>query len=396
MTTTLGIVVMAAAILLSVMLHEFGHYWTAKRYGMKVTQFFVGMGPTLWSTQRGETEFGIKAFPIGGFVRIVGQTSLEPIDPADEPRAMWRQPAGRRAVVMSAGSAMHFIIGIALFFALFASFGHYKTTQQIEVADCISVGCTERGPASAAGLLTGDVIKSVDGKPVDGFNGAIAAIKAHDPGQDITLVVDRNGTPATIVTALKAVPQYDDKGQPALDGAGQPVVRNLIGVSGPRQVQESLNPIQAVGYAGSTFWETTKGTFAAIGKIPASIPKLFHPKQDDEGGDRLISVVGAARLGGDAVTHGGIENFLALVASLNISIGLFNLLPLLPLDGGHLAIIGFERARSRIARALRRPDPGRVDMLKLFPAMVAFIGFFGMLSILMIFKDIVNPIASPF
>ena len=394
MTTTIGVVVMALAILASVTLHEYGHYKTAKFFGMKVTQFFVGFGPTLWSRHKGETEYGVKAIPAGGFVRIVGQTSLEELDPADEPRAMYRQPLMRRAIVMSAGSAMHFLIGFVLIYGVLVTAGQYKiTTTLSEVAPCLEAKCTAAStpsPARAAGLLRGDKIVTVDGMTVKNWDMVTTAIRSHHAGEVISLGIVRAGEPLTLTPAVASVQRASASNPKVLVSVG------VIGIS-PKEIRAALNPLAGVTRAGDFFWQSSKGTVHAIGQIPSQIPKLFQSRQktqNDSG--RLITVVGAARLGGDAVRAGGFSDFLILVASLNISIGIFNLLPLLPLDGGHLAVMFYERARSSFARRVHRPDPGRVDMLKLLPATYLFLAFFGTLSLVMVFNDLVNPIASPF
>ena len=205
----LGAVGFVVALLLSVTLHEAGHFVTARRYGMKATQFFVGFGPTVWSRQRGETEYGVKAIPAGGFVKIVGMTQLEEVDPADEPRAFWRQPARQRAVVLAAGSTVHFILAALL--VLLASFSIGKAVQLspgvAAISECVPVSasadtsCEDRdavpAPAQAAGLRQGDVVVSVDGEPTVGYVEFLEQIRDH-PGRAVDVVVEREGDRSTL------------------------------------------------------------------------------------------------------------------------------------------------------------------------------------------------------
>lgn len=386
-----GVVGFVLALLVSVMLHEFGHFATAKAFGMKVTQFFVGFGPTLWSTKRGETEYGIKAIPAGGFVRIVGMTPLEEVAPEDEPRAMWRQPAGRKAIVMSAGSAMHFLIGVVILLAVILTIGQSTISTKVgQVSACLppcSAGAPP-SPAKVAGLRPGDTIVTVDGLNVDSWSQVTQRIRGHRPGDVAELVVTRNG---------EVVVLHPIVGQ-ATYTLGSRVktteTDSAIGVA-PKEESHSVGIGKAVNLTFTNFWQVTTGTLSRLASVPGQIPSLFHTDRPRDS-NGLVSAYGAARLGGQAVQHVGLSAFFLIVASLNISIGVFNLLPLLPLDGGHLAIIGYEKARSWLARKLRRPDPGRLDMLKLLPAAYLVIALFASLSLLLVVNDVVNPIVSPF
>ena len=202
------------ALLVSVTLHEAGHFFTARRYGMKATQFFVGFGPTLFSRQRGETEVGIKAVPAGGFVKIVGMTQLEEIDPADEPRAFWRQPAGQRAVVLAAGSTVHFVIAVLL--VLLSSLAIGKAVEVAPgiglVAPCVTAAaggqCTDGGslpsPAQAAGLRAEDVVVAVDGTPVAGSEALVRALRSS-PGEPVVLRVLRGDAELDLTVTPVAV-----------------------------------------------------------------------------------------------------------------------------------------------------------------------------------------------
>ncbi len=410
MTYALGVVLFALAILLSIALHEAGHMLTAKRFGMKVTQFFVGFGPTLWSFRRGETEYGVKAIPAGGFCKIIGMTPLEEDVPSDdEPRAFWKQPLGRRTIVLSAGSMTHFALGLVLLYVCAVTAGlPIDPRQQPAVidkaADCVVSdyqvdatgalrecrGSDPAGPAKAAGLRHGDRIVAVAGRPTPTEGDALKAVRSRPPGPaafDIVRGGHRMTVPVVMVSTLR----------PPLDAAqGKPEKVSAIGVYFDQTVTRTYGPIAAVGRSASYAGRMFTGTFTAISHFPSKIPNLVNAlggKKRDVNGP--ISVVGASRVGGEAVSSGGVTGavtFLLLLAGLNIFIGVFNLFPLLPLDGGHIAIIWYERLRSWWAARRGRPDPGRVDYAKLLPLTYAVIVIFGGISVLTIAADIVNPI----
>jgi membrane-associated protease RseP (regulator of RpoE activity) len=394
----LGVFVFAAALLLSIALHELGHLLTAKRFGMKASRYFIGMGPTLWSTWRGETEYGVKAFPVGGFVKIVGMTQLEDLeDPRDEPRAFWRFPSRQRAVVLSAGSAMHFVIALLVAYGALLAWGWptEDTTRIADVAPCLQPYSTgecppdSASPALVAGVREGDRVVEFEGRPVNDWDDFSPAVHDHEPGL-AELVVLRDGKRVTLHVDVERVSTQVD------DHTSKPLGR--IGVT-PGEIIR-YNPLTAAGATGRFVWTTTTGSLRALGEIPGKIPELFRdtandsPRAIDDGG--AVSVVDLGRFSAQAFETGNFFAVLTMLASLNIFVGLFNLLPLLPLDGGHLAILGFEGVRSRLARLFGRPDPGRVDLRKLMPAMVAFIVVLGSVSLVLLYAGIANPIANPF
>lgn len=403
-TTVLGWVLFFVALMLSVLIHEGGHLLTAKKFGMKATQYFAGFGPTLWSFRRGETEYGVKAIPAGGFVKIVGMTPLEELDPADEHRAFYRQGAWRRTIVLSAGSFMHFVIALVLFYVIIAVGGIATNQSSLQVADvsaCVpssvaSAGACAPGatpsPALAAGIRTGDKIVALDGTPVSSWDAFSARIRQHGPGDQVSVTVLRDGRRVTVRPVLASTDRPDPSDP-------SKILKNVgfVGI-GPAPVIQHYGLAAAVPRSASLFGQATVETFKGLGKIPASIPKLFS--KDRSAANTPASVVGVGKLAGDALSSGtgtqGFVDFLAIVASLNLFVGIFNLLPLLPLDGGHIAILAFERGRAHLARLVGRADPGRVDMTKVMPAayvvLVAFIG----LSLTLVYADIVNPVSNPF
>lgn len=413
-----GIVVFALGILISVGLHEAGHMATAKAFGMKVTRFFIGFGPTLWSFRKGDTEYGIKPIPAGAFVKIVGMTPQDDdVEPADEPRAMWRYPVWKRTIVMSAGSAAHFILGVVILWLLFAFFplaDSAKTDSSAPVVStvlpCVKtdlnfdpqtgqpVTCQEgKDPASAAsavGLKAGDKITEVNGTAVPSWAAMTELIRAAGD-KSITLTYVRDGqtitSPAVTIPAAQRLKQGVVK--PANEVTPADVERvGQLGIT-PVVATSTAGPVAAVGLAVDQTGAMFKGTFQALGKFPEKVPKLWTAIT---GGQRdpetPISVVGASRIGGELFEHGEIPTFLIVLAGLNFFVGLFNLLPLLPLDGGHIAIAWFERARSWLYARLSRPDPGRVDYMKLMPVTYAVILIFGGFTVLTVAADIVNPI----
>ena len=400
--TALGIVAFVVALLLSVMLHEFGHFATAKHYGMKATKFFVGFGPTLWSRTKGETEYGVKAIPAGGFVKIVGMTPLEEVDPGDEERAFYRQPARRRAVVLAAGSVMHFLIAIVLILGVVLTVGVVERDAPVIAApvcaptDNPTVACAAGappGPAAVAGFQAGDRLVAIDGQPVTNWQQAVTLIRGHGAGK-ATVVVERDGKQITLYPELVAVqrPPIDDPNGP----------KTTVGAMGVGQsiAYEHPGVIAGAGDSARMFGQLFTGTFEALGKLPASLAKVFNSPQDggrDPNG--AVGVVGAADVSGrllsaDQPFSQRVAAFLLLIAGINVFVGIFNLLPLLPLDGGHLAVLGFEQARDRIRRWRGYRGPvQRVDMNKLMPAAIAVIAVFVVMSVLLMSADILNPIS---
>jgi membrane-associated protease RseP (regulator of RpoE activity) len=386
----IGVIAFSLGLLLSVMLHEAGHFTTAKAYGMKASRFFVGFGPTLWSFRRGETEYGIKALPFGGFVKIDGMTALEEIAPEDDARAFYKQPAGKRTVVLAAGSFVHFIIAIVLVFGVLAATGQdpIRTAgvQVAAVSKCLTpsaTGSCAGAPASPAyGVLrAGDVLLSVNGEKVSSSGLNFVNILHKSSGTAATIVFERDG--ATHTATLT----------PVSTKVGN-VVEGRIGI----ETELRAAHVSVGGAFGRTF--TLMGTFItstghAITRIPHEVHQVFAGQQ--RGGNEAESIVDVARVSGQISSSGGgvgdiVASLLLILAELNLFVGLFNLLPLLPLDGGHIAILGFEQARTRIYHFIGRRDPGRVDIMKVLPLTYAFVAVFVGLSVVLLYAGITNPI----
>lgn len=422
MTQAIGIVAFVVALLVSITLHEAGHWWTARRFGMKVSRFFVGFGPTVWSFRRGETEYGVKAVPLGGFAKIEGMTPLEEAEPARTPgaggdllgriegaapagglgageadRAFYKQPAPRRAVVLAAGSVVHFLLAILLIYVVLVTLGTQRPSENRigAVSGCVPVtfgtSCAPSdppSPAKRAGLRPGDQIVRLDGTSVTTWADLTRRIREHGPGP-VTLVVRRDGQELTLRPDLAAVQRDRVTGRAGTD---------RVGALGVGQGVEPVHygPLSAVpqtfvviGRGLSGIWDTLTNRLGDVGQ-------LFSDRRDPNG---LVGVVGAARGSGDLLSRPDepwsvrIGQFTLLVAGLNLFVGIFNLLPLLPLDGGHLAVLGFEQARDRLRRLRGYRGPlQRVDLMKLMPATYAVVAFMIALSVLILSADIVNPI----
>jgi membrane-associated protease RseP (regulator of RpoE activity) len=412
----LGAAAFALTILISVSLHELGHMITGKRFGMKVSQYFVGFGPTIFSFKRGETEYGLKAIPLGGFCKIVGMTPQdEDVAPEDQPRAMWRFPVWKRTIVMGAGSVTHFLLAIAGIWIMAIAVGlpnekfpvtaaqELTNPARITVADCTwvqlpttSVACTPgtngavAGPAAAAGLKDGDLITKVGTTPVTNYGELTGAIRAQKAGS-VPFEYTRDGKTGTANVSLiigKRSPANDETGKVTdVAVAGLGLDKSAI----PRIVH--YNAASAVPATGHYGWLLVENSFEAMKRIPQKIPALWNSITGSERDpDTPISVIGASRLGGEAIEKGVPEIFWQIFISLNVFIGIFNLLPLLPLDGGHIAIAWYEKGRSWLYARLRRPDPGRVDYFKLMPITYAVILIGGAFTLLTATADIVNPV----
>jgi membrane-associated protease RseP (regulator of RpoE activity) len=400
----LGALAFVVALLISVMLHEGGHFLTARHYGMKSTQFFVGFGPTLWSRQRGETEYGIKAIPAGGFVKIVGMTPLEEVDPADEPRAFWRQKPGQRAVVLAAGSFVHFCIAIVLVFGVTYAVGVIDETAPVVAAPeaCVVLAVptgstpapacgadgTVPAPAKAAGLRADDRVLSVAGVATPTWTSMVTAVRDH-PGETVPVVVQRDGARVTLSVTPVAVTRPD------LKDPRKTVTVGAIG-AGQTIVTERLGPVASARESVDRLGLIVKGTWISLTEKAGTITRLYSPDRDKEG---LVGAVGAARVSGEILGAAStpfavrVSDFLLLMAGLNLFVGVFNLLPLLPLDGGHLAVLGFEQARDRVRRAFGYTGAlQRVDLTKLLPITYAVVVVFVGLTLFIAGADIVNPI----
>lgn len=407
MMYVLGVTLFALAILVSVALHECGHMWVARATGMKVRRYFVGFGPTLWSTWRpnklGQTEYGIKAVPLGGFCDIAGMTAVEELEPEDRLYAMYKQKTWKRVAVLFAGPAMNFIIGLVLIYGIAVIWGlpniNAPTTAVVGETSCITSevaqgelgDCVAPSPAAAAGIQAGDVILKVGDTDVPTFQALVDAVRQQNGPTDLTVQRDENGQLREFTTTVNVTPsQRFVAGE---DGNAAPADVGSIGVTAATFGPTQYNPLTAVPGTAVFTKDLAVVLGKAIVKIPTKVGALVH---SITGGERdpetPISVVGASRIGGETVEHGIWVAFWFFLAQLNFVLGAVNLIPLLPLDGGHIAIALYEKARNKLSEARGKVAAGPVNYLRLMPltyvVIIVMMGF----TLLTVTADVINPI----
>lgn len=374
----LGILAFVVALLLSVMIHEFGHYLTAKRFGMKVSEFFLGFGTRLWSRQKGETEFGIKAIPAGGYCRIEGMTPGDVMPIGEEDRAFYKASSSRKLIVLGAGSFLHFVLGYLLLFILFAGIG---TNQVLPIVAEVIKGSV----AQSVGILAGDEITSINGKAVTNWYSDVLAIR-NSQGKELTLGIMRSGQ-ALIIKATPKLERVEGKD------------RFILGIINDMALRRTgvVTSLKNAGLVTKSFLvESVK----SLAKLPSKIPALWGQTVNGQARDAngLVGVVGVARVSGQAVSSGNLSpmerlaTFILIIASLNIFVGLFNLLPILPLDGGHMAVAIADEIRAFIARLRGRPRPAAIDVTVLTPITMVVFVILAALTLLLLVADIVNPV----
>ena len=396
----LGIVLFALGICISVALHEAGHMGAAKMFGMRVRRYFIGFGPTLWSFRRGETEYGLKVIPAGGFCDIAGMTALDEVTADEAPRAMWRYATWKRFVVMVAGSVTHFIIGFLILYLMAITMGLPNLNFDVNtvkpqvgtVNDCVvdktSTQTSDKcpvgaaAPAKDAGLREGDLVQSVDGTPTPTWKDMVAKVEKLSGPADF--VVRRGSETVTLSVDVAQVSTENGKvGAIGVSVALPPAVNHYGVASGVGG---------AASFTGEMFVGVWNGLLAFPEKIPKVIEAIGGAPRDQ---DTPVSVVGASIIGGDAVERGLWEMFLLLLATLNFFVGVFNLLPLLPLDGGHIAVLFYEKIRDWLRRLRGKPAGGPVDYTKLSAVTMVFVLIGGAVMLLTVTADIVNPIRIP-
>jgi membrane-associated protease RseP (regulator of RpoE activity) len=360
------VVAFVLAIIAMVMIHETGHFITAKWAGMKVTEYFFGFGPKLWSIRKGETEYGIKALPLGGYVKIIGMSNLERgIDPADEPRTYRQQSYPKRVIVAVAGVVTHFVVAFLLLVLLWTVMGvpqRDKPTLKIGNISGLESGAH---PAIDAGFQVGD---------------RIVSIQQH-ANRSLDFVVERDGQLVNL-TATPAPIERDGQTVGFIGIGAQPLVQKLGFVSG-------------IGRSGTTLWELTTGSVKGLGSIftPSSLRdyagNLTGNAKPGTENDRPVSVVGVVRIAGQAADS-GYFNLVYLLVVLNMFVAVLNLVPLLPFDGGHIAVATYERLRSRAGRRYH------ADVAKLMPLTAAVVVIMVLLGVTSIYMDIVKPLSNPF
>lgn len=432
-----GIALFVLLIGASIALHEIGHLIPAKKFGVRVTDYMVGFGPTVWSKVRGETRYGIKAFPVGGYIRMIGmlppgkndpegtarslttgrfaaliaqarQHSLEEVGPGDENRVFYKLPVHQRLIIMLGGPLMNLVLAILLFTLMLVGIGLpaptnavgtvvqcAPTAQAASVAPLPSGECpstSAQTPAAAAGLQPGDRVLGVGPVSSESWEDLTAWIRAN-PGASTTVVVDRNGEQLALPLVVADVqrPILDEKGEAT--GAVERV--GFLGVS--PEFESVSQPLSAVPVY---MWDITKASVGALITLPIRFYELVTNTLIG-GGERdlesPVSVVGASRLGGEIAAletswQTRVATFLGLLASLNLFLFLFNLLPVLPLDGGHAAGALYEGLKRQVAKVRGKPDPGPVDTAKLLPVAYVVAGVLLAVGVVVIWADLVKPI----
>ena len=374
----LGIAAFIVALLFSVMVHEFGHYITARRYGMRVSEFFLGFGKRLWSFTKGETEFGIKAIPAGGYCKIEGMAPGDQMPAGEEDRAFYKASSGKKLIVLGAGSFLHFVLGYLLLFVLFAGVG---TTQVLPVIGEV----IPNSAAQAAGIQVGDEVVSINGVKVSVWIEDVEKIR-NSEGKELELGLIRDGQEIT-VTATARLTDVEGTKRYLLG------IVNTVGVKRTGVVESTT---KAFTLSKSFVTESVKSLIQLPSKIPALWGQTVRGEERDANG--LVGVVGVARVSGEAVGSSALTGserlatFLLIVASLNIFVGIFNLLPILPLDGGHMAVAIADEIRAFYARLRGRARPPAIDVTVLTPVTLVVFVILACLTLLLLVADVINPV----
>jgi len=450
----LGIVIVLAGLALSIGLHEIGHLLPAKLFGVKVTQYMVGFGKTLWSRRIGETEYGVKAIPLGGYVAMIGMyppqkageaprasttgflnsvmeegkpgqteprrgigamvdearlASAETIAHGEDHRTFYRLPMWKKIVIMLGGPIMNLVLAFVFFAIVLVGFGLPQSSTTLgSVSECLlpasstATSCTTsdpEAPAAAAGMLPGDRVVAVDGAPVEGWEQFRSTVAAS-PDRALEVTVERDGASRSLV--LTPVPnerlRLDADGAIVTGVNGEPQTE-VVGMIGATPAVENVSqPLTAVPeYVGENV--------AAVAGIIANLPQrmvdvwnaAFGAEERDPNGP--MSVVGVGRLAGEVVSLDAApvaakaQTMFGLLGSLNIALFVFNLVPLMPLDGGHIAGAIYEGIKRGIARLRGRPDPGPVDTARMVPVTFVVVIALGAMSVLLMYADIVKPVS---
>ena len=365
--------VFAAGILISVFLHETGHFVTARMTGMKATQFFLGFGPRLWSFHRGETEYGVRALPLGAFVRIIGMNNMDEVPPEDEARTYRQKSYPRRMLVISAGSLMHLLIAVALLF------GVYATRGELVERDGAEIGVVEGGgPAQAAGIEAGDVVLSIGGQAIDDPEDLGETVRTYEPGDTVAIVVARDGEQQTMAAVLG---ENTDQSSELFGSARLGVSSRTAAEWEEMSIEDAA--VSSVADIIPVTWESTKGIVQVLN--PVNIVNHLSGESGDLS-TRPTTVVGVTQVSGTVGETEGFVGVLYLLAVLNVFVGVFNMFPLLPLDGGHAAVATYERVRERGGRRYF------ADVSRLMPFAMAVIMVLLVLFVSGLYLDITQPL----
>lgn len=430
-----GVVVVVVGIAASIALHELGHFVPAKRFGVRVGQFMIGFGPTVFSRKRGETEYGLKAIPLGGYISMAGMyppvapggkartastgffqtlvqdartASADTVVAGEEHRTFYRLPIWKRVIIMLGGPFMNGVIAIVLYAVVLCGFGVAQQSTTIgSVSQCVIPATSTRqtceptdaaAPGAAAGIRPGDRIVSIDGTPITSWAGATAIIR-KSAGSTLAMVVERGGATVNIRATPQLTERYvtDAAGKQVKDANGIAETQKVgfLGIGAAIEVVQQ--PVTAVlPQVGTNVAQVAQLIVNLPQRMVAVVNAAFGPGERDPNGP--ISVVGVGRVAGEIASINTIpiadrvSALLQILASLNVALMVFNLVPLLPLDGGHIAGALWEGLRRRIAFLFKRRDPGPVDTAKLVPITLTVVMLLGAMSILLIYADIVKPI----
>lgn len=423
-----GILVVVAGLMISIGLHELGHLIPAKRFGVKVSQYMIGFGPTLWSKRRGETEYGVKAIPLGGYVAMTGMyppdreggrdrnatTAVFDVvlqddrDADDDSRSFYRLPVGKRIVVMLGGPVMNLILAFLLFGIVYSGFGVPQLTTTVgSVSECVLGVGEDRSeclpgdplaPANAAGIEPGDRLVSIAGVPIEEWDDITAVVRAHAE-ETIPFVVERDGAELTLEVTPMLSERYalDEDGEIVRGADGEPetVPVGFVGI-GPT----SERVAQPVTVVPGAIWERSVLMGEVIITLPVRLWNLAVDTFTGAGRDATgpIGIVGIGRIAGEISSSETIPvadrvgGLVELLGALNLALFLFNLIPLMPLDGGHVAGALWEGLRRAIAKLRGKPAPRPFDPSKLIPLTLVISGFLVLSTVLLLIADIVNPV----
>ncbi len=425
--TILGIIVFVVGLLFSIAWHELGHFSTAKLFGIRVPEYMVGFGPTIFSRKKGETEYGAKAIPLGGYIRMIGMfppgddrkvtarstspwrsmiedarsAAYEELQPGDEKRLFYTRKPWKRVIVMFAGPFMNLVLAVVIFIGVMMTFGvNTQTTTVGFVSECVIPASANTdtcpkdakdSPAKAAGLEPGDKIVAFNGQPTPDWQTLQRDIR--DTTGPATITVERDGAHKTLQADLikNKVAKSDGDGGYVRD---EYVTAGFLGFAPATGVVQ-----QSFGESVERMGDMVESGVESLLVLPSKIPDLWNAAFGDaeREPDSPMGVVGAARVGGevfnlDIPPEQQVATMLFLVAGFNLSLFLFNMLPLLPLDGGHIAGALWESVRRKAARVFRRPDPGPFDVAKLMPVAYVVAGIFICFTLLVLIADVVNPV----
>jgi membrane-associated protease RseP (regulator of RpoE activity) len=431
----LGVVIFALGLTISIGLHEIGHLVPAKIFGVRVGQYMIGFGPTLFSRKVGETEYGIKAIPLGGYISMAGmyppgdepnesqnrmrrffgklvqdarQASDETMVNLDKSRAFYNLPVWKRIIIMVGGPFMNLVLAFVLFAILVVGIGNPQPTTAIaSVTQCVTIegvpadcsDATADAPGVVGGLLVGDVIVSINGEKVSTWNDGTDTIRAS-AGKPLEIVVNRDGVEKTlsITPVLAQRSLVDDQGNAVMDAAGNPVIQEVGFIGMAPTYAMTPQPITEVF---PLMGQNISGVTNMILHLPQRMVDVsnaaFGPGKRDVNGP--IGIVGVGRVAGEVASTDQVDplskgaTLIGILASLNIALFVFNMVPLLPLDGGHIAGALYEAARRQIAKLRKRPDPGPFDTAKLMPLTLIVIVLLGSMSALLLYADIFKPVS---